>query len=391
MSCRYQETPMLRLNKKENMPAGSALQITKVSTREGFKDLRADWQRLAALEEQPNVFSTWEWNSCWWQVYGREGSLYVLVIEREDEIVGIAPFHLVRRPRNSPVALRVLSFIGSNDDSGLLDILTLPGTREMVWRTIFLFLASNEDWDVLELNNLDAGMATRQMVADEVRRQRWMELSYESPTVQMRLPGTWKEFLAGTSSRMRRHLALFERKLKEQHYELTYTQPQSVSELSECLERLFEIHTRRWAMTGAEGAFCAKRRALYHLVATATTDTGWLDLWELRLSGRTVAIEFGLHYRGCRYALQSGFEMEFAHYSVGRLLQAFLIRTSIERGDHSYDFLFGEQEFKVRWGTEPRCAFNIRIVRQWSFGSLAMRTARLLGKGLRYQTGRDSE
>ena len=146
----------------------------------------------------------------------------------------------------------------------------------------------------------------------------------------------------------------------------------------------------RWATKGVEGGFLAKRRALYHLVSAVAAEAGWLDLWELKLSGRTVAVEYGLHYRGCRYAMQSGFDMEFAQYSIGRLLQAFLIRTSIERGDRFYDFLFGEQQFKVRWGTEPRYAFNIRIVRPWSFGSLAMRTARVLGKGLRYQTGEDS-
>ncbi|PSH02610.1 MAG: hypothetical protein CXZ00_16570 [Acidobacteria bacterium] len=371
------------------MPAAGALQIKKVCTSEGFEDLRRQWQRLAALEEQPNVFSTWEWNLCWWQVYG-EGSLYVLAVQRGNEMVGIAPFYLVRRPRNTPVALRVLRFVGSNDDSGILDILTLPGMREMVWRIIFSFLASNEDWDVLELSNLDAGMATRQMVAEEARSQRWKESSYQAPTLRLELSQTWKEFLGGTSSRLRRQLTQFERKLKEKGHEISYTQPQTAVELSECLERLFELHTRRWETKGEGGGFLEKRKVLYQLLSTAATEAGWLDLWELRLSGRTVAIEYGLHYRGCRYAMQSGFATEFGNYSVGRLLEAFVIRTSIERGDRLYDFLFGVQPFKLRWGAEPRCAVNIRIVRPWSFGSLALRTAHLLGIGLRYQTGGDS-
>ena len=370
------------------MPSDSPLQITKVSTCEGLEELRPHWHRLASLQEQPNVFSTWEWNSCWWQVHGREGSLYVLVVRREDEIVGIAPFHLARRPRNSPIALRVLNFIGNNEDSGLLDILTLPGTREAVWRIIFFLLAASVDWDILELSNLGAGTATRQVVAEEAKRLGWRESSYQSPNVQIRLPQTWNEFLAGISAKLRRQLVLADRKLKEQ-YEVTYTRPQTAAELSESLERLFELHMRRWVMKGAEGAFCEKRRALYRLVGTAAREAGWLDLWELRLSGRTVAVEYGLHYRGCRYAMQSGFTLEFAHYNVGRLLQAFLIRTAIERGDHLYDFLFGVQRFKLRWGAEPGCAFHIRIVRPWSFGSVVMQTARLLGKGLRYRTGRD--
>ena len=127
---------------------------------------------------------------------------------------------------NSPLTLHVLSFIGSNDDSGIMDILTLPDTREMVWRAIFSFLASNEDWDMLELSNLNAKAATCRIVKEESRRHRWSESSYQSPTVQMLLPQTWKEFLAGTSSKFRRQLALFERKLKD-HYEITYTRPQT--------------------------------------------------------------------------------------------------------------------------------------------------------------------
>ena len=371
------------------MPAGSALRITKVCTSEGLEELRPRWQRLAELEEEPNVFSTWEWNWCCWQVYG-DGSLRVLVIERGEELVGIAPLCLARRPRSTPVALRVLSFIGSNDDSGVLDILTLPGCREMVWSAIFSFLAGDRDWDVLDLNNLDAGTLTRKTVGEEARRKRWTESSYEGATLRMELPQTWKEFLDGKSSNMRKQLGQFERKVKEQGYEICYTQPQSAAELSECLERLFELHTRRWEAKGEEGGFLGRRRELYCLVSAAARDAGWLDLWELRLSGQTVAIEYGLHYRGCRYSMQSGFDMEFGQYSVGRLLDAFVIRTSIERGARFYDFLFGAQPFKLRWGTEPRCTVNIRIVRPWSFGSLAMRTARLLGKGLRHQTGSDS-
>lgn len=371
------------------MPSTNDLKITKVCTCEGLNNLRPYWQRLARLQEEANAFSTWEWNSCWWQVYGRKDSMYILVVQREDEIVGIAPFRLVRRPRNSPVALRQLRFIGDNADAGLLDILTVPGAREMVWRTIFVELASSRNWDILELGNLDAGATTRRVIAEEAKRQRWRENFHELPIIQIRLPRTWDEFLTGISAKLRRQLVLAERKLNEK-YDVTYTQPKSAEEVAECLKQLFELHTRRWAQKGADGAFSAKRRALYHLVSNTAAQAGWLDLWELKVSGRSVAIEYGLHYRGCRYAMQSGFAPEFAHYNVGRLLEAFLIRTAIERGDQLYDFLFGVQRFKLRWGAEPRRASHIRIFRPWSFGSLAMQTARLVGKSLRYQTGRDS-
>jgi len=68
------------------------------------------------------------------------------------------------------------------------------------------------------------------------------------------------------------------------------------------------------------------------------------------------------------HSLQEGYDTDFRMPGIGGLgvvLRAHAIRSAIEEGLASYDFLGGTEEFKRRWGTSTS---HVRLVRLASPG-----------------------
>ena len=354
------------------------LYVTKLCTWPEVKELRTSWEQLAANEENGSIFATWQWNESWWEVYGQNHRLYVLAVRNGDGVIsGIAPFYLARRSIGPAITLQTLVLIGSNEDSGILDILALPGEKQKVWNAVLEFLGRSSDWDILQLSNLDGKLESLELVEQQLEKRGWLKDRFQVARARIHLPANHEEFLARLSPRFRKLLARGERRLRVQ-FEIEFRRCNSSNDVTDFLERLFNLHSRRWASKGLNGAFNEERRRFYCKISERALAAGWLDLWELIIDGRTVATEYGFEYRGSRYALQSGYEPDFAEFEVGRLLESFLIRTAIERGNRYYDLMLGSQMYKLRWGAEREWAVNLKCAKPWSIGGMALRTNRLL-------------
>lgn len=352
--------------------------VTKLCTWPEVKELRSSWEQLAANEENGSIFATWQWNESWWEVYGQDHQLYVLAVRNGDGVIsGIAPFYLARRSIGPAITLQMLVLIGNNEDSGVLDILALPGEKQRVWNVVLEFLGHSSDWDILQLNNLDWGLESLEIIEQQLEKRGWLKDSCQVARSRIHLPASHEEFLSRLSPRLRKSLVRGERRLRAQ-FEIEFRRCTASNGTTDCLERLFDLHSRRWACKGLNGAFNEERRRFYCKISERALAAGWLDLWELIIDGRTVATEYGLEYRGARYALQSGHEPDFAGFEVGRLLESFLIKRAIERGNRYYDLMLGSQMYKLRWGAEGEWVVNLMCAKPWSIGGMALRTSRLL-------------
>ena len=85
-----------------------------ISTGE-FAQMRQRWNSLLRESAADSVFLTHEWLFSWWQLFGRQNRLLVILVwTEEDELVGIAPFFIENRAVPLLGHIRMLSFIGCN-------------------------------------------------------------------------------------------------------------------------------------------------------------------------------------------------------------------------------------------------------------------------------------
>jgi CelD/BcsL family acetyltransferase involved in cellulose biosynthesis len=90
----------------------------------------------------------------------------------------------------------------------------------------------------------------------------------------------------------------------------------------------------------------------FRRMARRMLDAGFLRLAFLTLNGKKAATLFAFEYRGSFLLYNSGYDTgEFAHFSPGWVLLAYLIQYAIAAGCHLFDFLQGDEEYKYHFGS----------------------------------------
>ena len=91
------------------------LVVRLVDRVEAFHALKDRWNELSDASVYPNIFSTWEWCSIWWKWYGEKelhGKLFLVLIESDDQLVGLFPLYLLTKGIPGINRTRTLHFIG---------------------------------------------------------------------------------------------------------------------------------------------------------------------------------------------------------------------------------------------------------------------------------------
>src|SRR5205085_509509 len=117
----------------------------------------------------------------------------------------------------------------------------------------------------------------------------------------------------------------------------------------------FHLHAARWRERREPGMFATDALQQFHLdAADRLARQDLLRLYALRSGGEIVAVQYNLRRDGRVYYYLSGFDPAYARDSPGAALLAFAIRSAIEEGATTFDFLRNREEFKYQWGARDR-------------------------------------
>jgi CelD/BcsL family acetyltransferase involved in cellulose biosynthesis len=246
--------------------------------------------------------------------------------------------------------LRRLSFIGTGTND-YNDILAAPGRESEVVRAFHAHLGGTGGWQIADFQQLREGGILRAAPPESGGRLAYFDTLGEAcPYVA--LPSDWPDYLARLGKKTRYNIGYYERSLRKV-YEVEIAPVSDEGALDAEMERLFELHQRRWNERWLPGVFGGARVRRFHReAAKALLGRGRLRLFTLKLDGRTEAALYCFAYndRMCYY--QGGFEPTLARFSPGTILTAHAIKQAISEGLPVFDFLRGEEGYKAKWATE---------------------------------------
>ncbi len=336
----------------------SSIIISEVTTLSEFASLEAEWNELVESLEHPTPFLTWEWMWHWLKwLRGRE-ELAVLLARENDRLVAVAPFILrTLVPRLGPFRLR---FLGS----GVTDELDFIG-RELQENIIEDFLTESHKrwkWNLLDLHEFPETSPSISSV------QRWAK-SFLHRSCQTRLveglrvplPPQYDLFSSTLSSRMRAKVRKAEERMLERFSDVTLRVNTSPSDVSKAMEDYLGFQTARWS---------SEPRSLYHErgyrgflkdVAIALAGRGYTRIFQLSGDDEVLGIYlcFQVQRRTLGYGIAVG--PGYWHLEVGFQLIHRVIRAEIERGQKCLDFLRGVEQYKARFGAEPKRSIRLRV------------------------------
>lgn len=314
---------------------------------ESLERLRPEWEELVATSACATPFQTYEWATAWWRHFGGSRKPHLIAIREGADLVGLAPMALSRFP------WRVLRAIGTGL-SDYLHPLARDGYAGPVADAIRAHLGDLTDADYVDWHCLRES----EPLASGLLRAR-PQVADLCPV--LRLPDTWDAYLQTLGKSLRYEA----RRLDKGPYASgsarirTATTP---GEARQALDSLFMLHAQRWKRRGLPGAFSRRRVQRFHgdYVALAV-ETGRLRLSVLEHDGAAIGAIYAMRCGNGTFFYQSGFDPEAKALSPGTVLVAATIRRAIEDGCAVFDFLRGEEAYKLRWRPQ-NVERNFRIV-----------------------------
>jgi CelD/BcsL family acetyltransferase involved in cellulose biosynthesis len=338
----------------------SRLHVIPIDSAGALADMRAEWKNL----DRGNVFCGWEWLDSWWQQYRQTHmQLFTLALRDEaGELVGLAPWYLSHTPGQG----RVVRFLGSGEVcSDYLTILARPGAEQSVADALADWLCDQADheWDLVELTGLAAGSKALDFFRKRLESRGYRV--HEQPDVncwRLTLPQSWDEYLSRLSKSRRAHI----RALARRNFDTgraTVKQVGTAAELERGFEILIDLHQKRRASLSQAGCFASPQFTGFHReVAQRMLAGGRLRLLWIELEGRPVAIEYGFAAGGGVYYYQGGFEPASASECPGTLMCMASLKLAIEEGRAWFDFLRGDEPYKMSWRAEATPLRQMRVV-----------------------------
>ena len=170
-------------------------------------------------------------------------------------------------------------------------------------------------------------------------------------TALLELPGSFDDYLMSIGKKERH-----ETRRKRRRFEAALGPPRIVTfeDAGPVLEDFFRLHRRS---SGSKGSFMTERMA--GMFADLLGGAGWrLDALygaEPRLVAAVIGYSDGSGY----YLYNSAYDPELSHASPGVVLLSELIRMAIGGGLEVFDFLKGEETYKLRMGARRRPLFVV--------------------------------
>jgi CelD/BcsL family acetyltransferase involved in cellulose biosynthesis len=301
-------------------------------------DLRSLWRKPGSPLVWSCLFTLPTWLECWSSTLGSGVSPYLQVARGSGGEIGVAP--LARAGEQA-------RFLGDPEVCDYQDLVLAVGREAEAVRSLW------EGW---------VSDGVRELVLHRVRpeshvlrhlapyaRSRGADVTVRSvaTSVELPLPGTWEEYLAGLDKKRRHELR---RKLRRLHRagDTRFRRVATVREARAVAGEFFAVFRDN---REDKAAFLhPDMEAYFAALMERGAGDGLLDLGLLEVDGTLAATALAFDHRGRTHLYNNGYRRRFADLSVGLLCKALSLRDSLERGVAVYDLLAGDEPYKFHLG-----------------------------------------
>lgn len=347
-----------------------SIQIEKITSRDALAGLESEWNALLQRSASDTITLTHQWLSTWWDTFGENRELLVLLAREGEKLVGIAPL-LRRRVRRFGVPLRRLEFLASGEAeadeicSDYLDFILEAGREREVLGLMIEFLGRDSGWDELILTDI-AGESPNVELLREIGATRGLsfEITRDQTCIFVPLPGSRDELMRTISSQKRKRLNKDRRTFAA--CEMRVQKFDGPNEFDAAFEILVRLHQERWTARGFPGSFSSAKFLRFHReLASKIVPCGWLKIWVMWQEDAPLCAVYDFFYAGKIFHYQSGMSARPTPLiSPGMLIWDFALEDAIAGGLSECDFLKGEVGgYKTSWGGQTRPILQLRLAR----------------------------
>jgi CelD/BcsL family acetyltransferase involved in cellulose biosynthesis len=177
----------------------------------------------------------------------------------------------------------------------------------------------------------------------------------------VRLSGTWDDFLRGRPKRLRQELRTTQNHLGRGG-EWSFEEATQADAAHEIYDALVELHTSRQEGKPGSSVFGElRRRSFLKSIIGELSPTVETHLSAIRWQGRIVSAAYSLQCGDTFFYWTPSFDPNLRSMSLGKLHVAKLIQSCFGRSLKVFDFMGGDEPYKVQWTSQALDILNIDV------------------------------
>lgn len=311
-----------------------------VDSYEKFLLLENQWTELLFAYPNGTIFQTFGWVRSWYESYGEDKDIRIILGFEKDKIGLIVPLYLDQKAKYKRL-YKTYRFLG-DIRADYLSII-YEDHRACQWA------------DLLEYMQKTLGASS-------------IYKFFRTPTVNYNENSFFKYLNEHTIScksdpqncygidfnnplpKLRNKTLKYSEKKLSQMGKLNYWICPDEITLMDRIDTFFESHIRRWQQTSTPSLFNNKQNIdFYKYLVRILFKHGFIHYSELQLNGRQIAAHFGFIYQDRFYYYKPTYDIDLQKYSPGTLLMMDLIEDMKRRKITYFDFLRGKEGYKLKF------------------------------------------
>jgi CelD/BcsL family acetyltransferase involved in cellulose biosynthesis len=326
-----------------------------IDTAAEFGAMQYEWEALHEEAAAASVFNSWLWQYRWWELYGADQPLRLLVAVQAGAIVGILPLY-IRVASAAKARVRELRAIGTGSDThpdDLGPVISCDASEAAVMKALCESALRMPGWDVLLLTDQLMPSPFPGLLAQIARCAGIATLTGASEKIRyIALPSEWRAFLASLKRERRARLQNARRKLLASHSARFFIWTDPVN-LDRAVDKLVELHRKRWGLSSDSFA-TPEYVEVHRRIMKACLERGWLRLYCLEVDGEIAAMSYCYRFRNRVFLMQSGYDPALSRFKPGNVLLGYALEDAVAQGHEVFDFLRGEHRYKQELSTGNR-------------------------------------
>jgi CelD/BcsL family acetyltransferase involved in cellulose biosynthesis len=320
---------------------------------EAFDRVRGEWEGLLSQCAEPIPFVTPAWQRVWLEHFRGDRELRILTARDGERLIGVAPLLI-----NDGVA----EFVGHYSICDYMDLIVTPGFERAFYASIFERLAA-DGITTADLRGIRDASPSLDGVCDAAGACGFrVERQEEALAPSIELPETWDEYLGRLSKKDRHELRRKLRRLDTAGGDVALRVITDPAEACFMLDALF--HLMRISNHHKEEFLDRPGMVDFFRAMTETmASERMVRFYFLTFDGEPVASVLNFDVGGRLYMYNSGYDPAYAHYAVGLMSKALLVRDAIENGRTRVDFLRGDENYKYDLGGKDQQVYRLLLAR----------------------------
>jgi CelD/BcsL family acetyltransferase involved in cellulose biosynthesis len=337
-------------------------EIREIDSYDKMLQLEPHWNALLAGSDLDIPFMTFEWFKFWWQFFDDKRQMLILAVYDDGKLSAIAPLMRIKTTwRGLPV--NVISF-AVDYYSGRTGIIAQTGATGVASSIFERLVSGKYAHDLLDIDFLPQDSLTGSAISKTLSE---LSLRFvKKPRIKtpyIPISGNWDNYLAGRSKNFRHKLSRINNKFQRLGgYEITKC---TGAGFKEALEQVEKISLDTWKFNENSAIINSPEKTkFFRGLSEMLSQSGWLNIWILKIKGEPAAFAYNVKYKNKVYALEIGYAQSQAQLSPSEFLNTEAIKDGFDNGLVEYDWLGDALPFKMKWTSLVRVHD-----RYWVFGN----------------------